>query len=45
LLGGMNAASALNSPDWMNALKKAFAERALSAEMDCSHQVKAAAQL
>jgi putative transposase len=34
LLGGMDAASALNSPDWMNALKKALAERALSAEMD-----------
>ena len=34
LLGGIDAASALNSPDWMNALKKALAERALSAEMD-----------
>ncbi|MBB3957635.1 putative transposase [Novosphingobium sediminicola] len=34
LLGGMDAASALNSPDWMNTLKKALAERALSAEMD-----------
>lgn len=34
LLGGMDAASALNSPDWMNGLKKALAERALSAEMD-----------
>jgi len=34
LLGGMDAASALNSPDWMNALKKALAEKALSAEMD-----------
>ena len=34
LLGGIDAASALNSPDWMNGLKKALAERALSAEMD-----------
>jgi putative transposase len=30
----MDAASALNSPDWMNALKKALADRALNAEMD-----------
>lgn len=34
LLGGIGAASAQNSPDWMNGLKKALAEKALSAEMD-----------
>ena len=34
LLGGMDAASALNSPDWINGLKKALADRALNAEMD-----------
>jgi putative transposase len=34
LLGGMDAGSALNSPDWINGLKKALADRALNAEMD-----------
>lgn len=34
LLGGMDAANALNSPDWINGLKKALADRALNAEMD-----------
>lgn len=33
-LAGIDAASALNSPDWMNAFKKALAERGLNAEMD-----------
>ncbi|BAJ79828.1 hypothetical protein ACMV_04810 [Acidiphilium multivorum AIU301] len=34
LLAGGDAAAALNSGDLVNALKKALAERALSAEMD-----------
>ena len=34
LLAGGDAATALNSGDLVNALKKALAERALSAEMD-----------
>ncbi len=35
LLAGGDAATALNSGDLVNALKKALAERVLSAEMDC----------